>query len=293
MAKVTYDNTGVESGGGGGDEQPKPGVYVAEIVKAEVRETKSDGSPANDVHVTLNLGANYAWVHSYIGLDEASDWKLAEFTRALGLKEKGAFDTDKLKGKVVRTKINADSYENEYRGKPGRFMKAESTDKVLPPIEKDESADPAETPDAEPDADPDAEAATETGFVPTREDDDNKYDEWSDEDLEGEAEDRGLTIPGGRGAKKTKLLTALRADDEAAAGGGGGDEGETPEAAADGPEDDYDTWEPELLENEVKERQLDLPKKPRGSGAADRYKEALIAILRQDDLDNPFDPEAE
>ena len=282
---IDYDVSGVEEGGGGGSEEPKPGVYPARIVSVTQRDQKADGSPANDLQVILDLGGDYRWLYTYVGLGEASDWKLAEFVRAVGLKDKGKINPEKLANTMVRLKVNPDQYEGNYQGKAGRLMKTVEGDEL-----PESTAGSKETPE-EDDGPVDDEPAGEApeGFEPSREGEEfGSYEDWKDEDLEGEVSDRGCTVPGGRGSKRDKWIKALRADDEADA-----------EAEANGgtpadtePEDNYDEWDVDQLEKEFSDRQLELPDKPRGRNAADRYLTAMIEALRQDDQDNPFDPDA-
>jgi hypothetical protein len=285
MAKlIEYDVSNVESAGGG-SEQPKPAVYPAVIRICEQRDTKADGTPANDIRVALDLGGDYAWLFTYIGLGEASDWKMKEFINAVGLKEKGKFDPDKMIGKMIRVKVNPDTYEGAYTARAGRLMKSIKGDELPEPGEvSEDGAGPAD------EAEPEAEASGDEDFTPSREGEEfGSYEEWDDPDLEAEVEDRGLTVVGGRGKKRDKWIKTLREDDNQAASEPGDDDHEE-EASAEGA-DDYDEWETPELEAEFKDRELDLPKKPRGSGAADRYKEALIEKLREDNDANPFDEE--
>src|SRR5881392_807045 len=103
MAKlVEYDVTKVEEAQGGTGVKVRPGVRVARIERCQRREEKRDGTPANDIEVALNFGEEFDCGFTYIGLSEAADWKLAEFIRALGLKEKGKLDPDKMVGKFIR-----------------------------------------------------------------------------------------------------------------------------------------------------------------------------------------------
>jgi hypothetical protein len=289
---VEYDVSGVEaSSGGGGDVEAKPSVYPARIAVCETRAEKRDGTPANDIRVALDLGENYAWLWTYIGLGEASDLKLAEFTRAIKLKEKGKFDPAKLVNTIIRVKVNPDSYEGQYKARAGRLLPATDGDAKLDlhavPSGGDNGAGPTAVAD---DDEPTDEA---DGYEAIREEDDNSYEDWPEDDVEAEFTDRGLTAPGGRGNKLAKMITALRADDEAALSSDG-DEDEGGGGIASGEnEDDYDDWQVSELETEAEGRALDLPKKPRGSGAAERFKEAIIALLREDDEANPFEPEAD
>lgn len=290
MTKVTYNNEGIEEGGGGGSVQPKPGVYVAKIVRAEVRTEKSDGSPANDLHLVFDIGSNYVWLHSYVGLGAGSEWKLAELTRALGLREKGSFDSDTLKGKIIKIKVNPDTYEGNYQGKAGRFMKANKSDKILP-HEDDPVAGGSDADDAD-DTDTDADTGDEREFWDgaSREIDENgepdeevgSYDDWSDEDLEAEVNDRGCDdlMPGGRGKKRDKHIKALRAEDELFYAGD--DQGDDSDDDGEEPEDDYDNMSLEDLIAEAKSREITLP---RGR----KTEQQVIDLLREDDGTDPFE----
>lgn len=284
MAKITYNVEDAEPFGEGGG-QPKAGVYDAEIVRATHRTEKKDGSPANDIEVVLQCEGEddennaYGWVFTYIGLNDSSAGRLREFTNAVGLKAKGGFTTDAennipvLAGKKLKVKINPDQYDGEYRARVGRLMKLS------------ESTNGDDAPDADADAEPEDDTDTKassngaSGFEPSREGDEfGSYDEWEDKDLEDEVEDRGLTVGGGRGKKRDKLIKALRDDDAEAEGGDDADA-----SGDEGDGDNYDEWEPKLLMEEIKDRDLTehLPKGRRG-------KSTLIEILRKDDKDEPF-----
>lgn len=256
MAKISYDVSDAEPFSGGGP-QPKQGLYDAEIMQAEHRTEKRDGSPANDIEVALKVedpdtDVEYSWVFTYIGLNDSSAGRLREFTNALSLKPKGQIDTDKLLHRKLKIKINPDTYDGEYRARVGRLMKID---------EEDEGPD-----------EPEAKTAV-SDFEPSREGEEfGSYDDWTDEDLSGEVEDRDLTVAGGRGKKRDKLIAALREDDA------GGEEAEEAE------EDtiNYEEWSPKELMQEVKDRQLTehLP-------AGRKGKTVLINLLRKDD-EEPF-----
>jgi hypothetical protein len=303
MAKVIpYDVSNVEEGGGGGGEVAPPGVYVAEIKIFEQRDTKANGDPANDIRIALNVGDRFDWLFTYVGLGDSTDWKLKELISALNLKDKGQMNPDKLKGKLIRVKVNPDTWEGAPKASAGRLMKAQPEDTEPGPVSGPAMAlATGAAGSAAENGGGDGEEYTPEGaadgFEPTREDAGNEeiglYDEWPEEDLKQEVEERGLTVPGGRGKMIDKLIKALRADDEES----GGDEETTPEdpeaSAEEPPEDDYDTWEVPELEKEVADRMLDPVEKPRGRGAQERYKAALIEAMRKDDIENPFNPEAE
>lgn len=291
MAKlVGYDVSDVEEGGG---EQPQPGVYPVRILKVEQREKKKDGTPANDLQVTLSFGGDYTLKSTYIGLTEAADWKLAEFIRACGLPPKGKFDPDKLKGTIIRCKVNPGEYNGEYSADIGRLMKAQDGDEVG---EQSSSPAAAEGPDAdEPDASVDAAASryADPAFEPTREDPDDpeigSYDAWKDDDLTGECDDRGVTIPGGRGNKRDKAIAALRAEDaeiEAADAFASGTDGTG--NGEDGPED-YSGWDLEQLTAEWEARTMGELPEIKGRNKDARLLAAMASALTADDAADPFE----
>lgn len=304
MAKITYDVSDVEVGEGGN--QPKPGVYDATIAQVTHRTEKRDGSPANDLEVAYDLGEGYAWVYSYVGLEDSSAWRLRELTDALGLKAKGALDTEKIKGKKVRVKINPDTYNDEYRARIGRVMAFGSDNGDGP---TDEAGD-------EPEADAgtvDVEALIAERYpdfpedqVPSREGEEgiDEYDKWDAEDVKGEVNDRGLEVTGRKTQKA--LLEALRKDDEEWAellAGGSADagDGDAPDADADTEGDSaypkgyepqretddnkYDDWDESDLEGELDDRGLEA-----ASGRGNKTAK-IIKALREDD-ENPLTGEA-
>jgi hypothetical protein len=287
---IPYDVTGVEESQGGTGVKAKPGVYIAEIMRCTQRETKADNSPANDLEVALNVGPDYDWVFTYIGLGPASDWKMAEFIRAVGLNEKGRLDPDKMVGKKIRVKINPDSWEGNYTARAGRLMPSLNGDKDPGKVSEISSTGEAVDEDEDVDADEPtmtSEAEYPGGYQPQREDDDDSYDDWSDEDVVGEATDRGLTLPGGRGSKRDKAVKALRADDEAHTqqpiNEEDDDDGET-EA------EDYSSWSTDELVKEYGERGFedDVPEF-KGRNAENRQRKAIIEALEADDGGDPFE----
>lgn len=266
MAKITYDVSNVEDGGGGGTGVQAPvAVYEAELAICEHRTEKKDGSPVNDLRCAWNVGEDYDWVFYYVQLDGSADWKLKQFTEALGLPPKGSFDADKLVGRRALVKVNAGSYGGEYRAQVGRVMAI-----------SDNGAAPAAAAEPEADDGPDTAGGTTAAgaddFVPAREGIDgvDSYDDWPGDDVLAECEDRGLT-PKGRGeaAKVKSGIELLREDDASAAGG---EDGATT--------DDYDTWTLEELVEEAKQRDLKL-------GRGKKTEEQVIAALREDDS-TPF-----
>lgn len=262
MTTIKYDLEDVESGGG---EQAQPGVYGVKI--AEVTDRRPEH---NDLEVVVdfyqNEGIARSW--SYLNFGDSSRWKFREFTDALGLKPKGQLNLDKLVGKKVNVKISADQYQGEYRGRVNRWLKPGASDE-----------DETET-DTEPDVEPDADTEPDDGEGASGNAED--YSDWTKQDLLDEIETRNLELPAGRKTEE-KLITVLEEDD-AAGGSGDDDEG----GGDEGPTDDYDEWPVKELKDEAEERGLELPEMASGRGAAAKNKEALIALMREDDAE-PFD----
>lgn len=275
MTKIKYNVKGVERGGGS-FEQPKPGLYEMEIKEANAR---LDGGK-NDIELVLEVTKNNnefagSRVWTYVGLGEASSWKLAELTDALGLPESGSIDTDKLVGKKMKVKINADSFNDEYRARAGRFAPLEAVA---------DEAEEGEDPDATED-DPDAtgeEIKMERNDVELSNDPDY-YDDWTDQDVVDEVKNQGLKMGKGKTKDREAIIEALVAivNDE---GGGGADDAGEGGAAADEPDnyDDEDSWTDKDLAAEYKKRGLETIE-----GKKNRAK--VIAALREDDAnDDPF-----
>lgn len=292
MAKlVEYDVEGVEESGGGTGVKVPIGLRVARIALCEQRVEKADGTAANDIRVGLDFGPEYDWGFTYIGLGAASDWKLAEFVRAVGLKDKGKFDPDKQIDKLIRVKVNHGTYEGEYSPQMGKLFAAAKGDKLGVASETSQTA--GKSNQAEEGSVPDGDGVDVTtsypdGFEPSREGDDfGSYDDWSDDDLAGEVEDRGLAVPGGRGNKKDKLVAALRADDNEAADASDPDADATSEVDADGG-DDYESWDLEALTKEWNDREMGDVPAFRGRNAEARIIAEIIEKLREDDSASPF-----
>lgn len=228
MAQIKYDVSDVETGGGG--EQPDPGLYRGKIAAITHRSVKKDKTKISDLEVVLDVGEEYArlWYYAKLPDDPAWDkekhgWKFRELTDALALPPKGGIDTAKLKkhvGQEVNVKVVADTDENgDYRGKAKNiFLPTEGT-------KKDK-------------AEPDASAAGGDEGPYGRE----EIETWTDEDLKGYAEELGVEVPTGRGAK-AKLIDALVEAEE-------GDEPE-PEPDAEGTSAALEGVDEEFL-NELK-----------------------------------------
>ena len=257
MAKVKYDVTDVEAGDRS-YAQPTPGVYGIKIVEANRRDTDGKDDIECIVEVTDKGEFEGARMWSYVNFGEASRWKLREFTDALGLPAKGSLDTTKLIGKKCQAKVSSSTWEGEYRARLQRWL----------PLS--DSVDGVDDDDDDDDTEDEPTAASNNGAGG-----DEDYSDWDLDELKAEAEERG--IMGNISGRKTKdkLVEALEADD-AGQNGGGDDE----EEEASGTEDDYDEWELDELQSEIKDRSLTV------SGR--KTKDKLIAALRADDSEEAF-----
>lgn len=265
MTVIKYDNSDVESGGSG--TQPQPAVYSGKIVSVTDRRPDK-----NDMEVVVDLGPDYARIWSYVNFGDASKWKFREFTDALGLKAKGQFDTSKLAGKKVNVKITADSYEGEYKGRIGRWLKPGS-----------ENGDEAEELEEEPTARGNGASAVadeeelDPELVEDLHTDAAEYEDWDDDDIKSYFDDLGLEMSGRKTRKK--MIAAIVEFAEEREGSGEAEEDKEPD-------DDYPTWTLDELKEEVKDRndkadaEISIVGRP--------TKDKLIDALREDDKKEPF-----
>lgn len=208
MAKIKYDVTNVEAGGGG--EQPQPGLYNGKIVSVNHRKKKTSGDAVSDLEVVVSPGEEYARLWTYIKLPDdpnydevAHGWKLREFTDAVALPPKGEIDPEKLKGKSVTIKVSADTdQDGEYRGRVKNLFRP------------GDAGDAASS----------SSASSNGDGEYTRE----ELEAWDDDDLKAELKDRELTISGRY--SKDKAIEALLE----AAGSTNGDGNDAAEAGAAG-----------------------------------------------------------
>lgn len=223
MAKLSYDVSDVESAGGG--EEPQPGTYPGKIVSMVNRKSKQDGTKVSDLEIVVDIGPNYVRKWTYVKLPDdpnwnkdSHGWKLRELTDALGLPPKGSIDPAKITKEQppVLVKIAADTNQGgDYRGKVKNLF----------------AIGDHEVPETEASAD----GGGDEGPYGREE-----IETWTDDDLKGYAEELGVEIPTGRGAK-AKLIDALVEAEEAT--GDGEDAGTADssdggsEAWADLPED--------------------------------------------------------
>lgn len=235
MAKIKYDVSDVEAGGGG--ESPPPALYKGRIVSVKNRKTNARGEPCNDLEVVVDVGEQYSRLWTYIQLDNpATRWKLREFTDAVGLPPKGEIDEAALNRKkpAVSVKVVADTdLDGNYRGKIKNLFR------------------PGEAPDDEGAADAVADGGGGDEGPYGRE----ELDEWDLNDLKEYAEELGVEVPTGRGIK-AKLVDALVEAEEAGEPEGAtgiAPDGIDPELAADlsSDPDHYADWSDEDIKGYI------------------------------------------
>ena len=260
MPTIRYDVSGVEGGGG---EQPQPGTYNAEITEVEHRTERADGTKIDgkgDLHVVLDVGSDYARLHTYVGLYDATAWKLREFIDALDMSEKGSINTTKLVGQKLRVLIAKDEYEGAYKARVKTFLKAKS--------DEDEDEEDVDEEDEAEEEDEDEEDEEEDD---AEEEDEEEDDEEEDDDPLADLDRAGLKAYIKENDLEVKVLKSMSDDDI---------RDKIREAADDG--DDYDDWSLAELKEQFEQRDLKLKKGIKATKAA------IIEALRADDNEEPF-----
>jgi hypothetical protein len=260
LPAIRYDVSDVESGGG---EQAPPKIYKAKILTAEHRTEKTDGTKIEgkgDFHLTVSVGDGYAPLHSYIGLYDATAWKLREFTDALGLPAKGSLDAKKLVNKECRVQVVKDEYDGAYKARLKTWLKAKD--------DEDEADDESDEEDEEPEAEEEDEDEVEEDEEAEEEEDEEPEEEEADDPL-ADLDRNELKAYIKENELDIKVLRSMSDDDLRA-------------AIVDAEGDDYDDWSLGDLKEEFNKRDLTLKK------GAKATKANLIAALRADDNEEPF-----
>src|SRR3954466_12356860 len=159
MPKVKYDVSNVDDAGG--FEHVQPGMYIGKIREVNLKDSKSGNGPMLEVILqpvktadgkavkTKDKKKQVGRVYTYVLLQHGpSDWKLKEFTKAVGLKEKGELDTDKLVGKSIQMNLKPDTdLDDKYRPRVGKLMalpngaKASKAVTAAAPVEPEDDDD--------------------------------------------------------------------------------------------------------------------------------------------------------
>lgn len=286
MPKVKYDVSEVEDTD---FKQAPKGVYRGKIVDTTVGESSS-GQPMLTIVYELThdskgkkLKEKYGRIWHRVPLehwDDTAGWtrRLKEFIKALGLKEKGSFDPEKLEGKTMQVVVRAGKdLDENYRAEVGKLMplasdEDEDEDEETDDDEDEEDED-AEDDDDEEDEDEDEEEDEDEDEDEEDEDDEDDeeaedYSDWSLNALKKEARSREIKVT--KKMDEDDIRAALIESD-----------GEEEDEEEDEDEEvDYSEWEADDLKKELKERGL----KTNGS------KKQMIARLEKDDSsgDDPF-----
>ena len=230
MPKIAYDLSKVEDRS---FETPKPGTY-----KAKVHSINDRRPGKNDLEVVVEITEGKykgSRIWTYLGFGESSAWKLKAFLTSLGLKAKGSFDPDRLKGKTLVIVVTHETYNDEVRARINRFLSMDS-------LEEDDDVDEDED-DLDEDDDEDEE-------------DDDDEDDEEDEDEEEEPEPpvkkgrKGSPAPAAKGKKKQPEPEPDDEDDLDE------DDDEDEEDDEDGKDDDYENWDDDELTEELEARGL-------------------------------------
>lgn len=269
----------------GGGEQAPVGMYLGKVVSIEDRRELKD-NPKDDLHVVYEIthtaegkkADGYAQLHDYVGFSDSQVWKMDQLLQALGAasttKRTGEFDEKKQKGKKVKIRVKGETYNEEYRAKPGGVWKADggatagSEDEPTDEEEAEETIEDGEETwaafgariDAEEASDEEVDeitaAAEEAGLDP------DSYDTW---------EALGVELDEGSGEDE---------GEDAAEEDEGDADGEAEEEGGDDEDVPYDQWSIADLKAECEAREL----------ATSGSKSALVKRLEEnDEEDGPFD----
>ena len=257
MPKVKYDVDGVEPTGG--DAVPA-GVYNAAITSCEFGQSKNDNDMFT-LELTIKGGPHDGRKLWHYVLPKQAEFRMREFTDALGLPTRGAIDTDAIVGTIVQVRTKVEKSE-EY-GEQARVKN------LMPAVDGD--GEEAEAP----------------------------YTEWETSELSDEIEAREIVIEGRK--TKAKMIAALEEDDAAAAGeepaDEDADEDEEEEIEEDTPAgitaEDVRVLERSDLKKLIKEEELDI--KVLKSMSDEDLDDAVIAALgvEDDEADDEEDEEEE
>lgn len=174
-------------------EQPKPGVYQAEIDDATVRfHEKGSSKKPRDIELVIKIidDDDYAGARlwDYPSFSKAAQWKMDQVLLAAGVlsrkKRTYTFKSEKdvkkkLKGKRVTIRVRADSYEGEYRARIAQYMKPRDED------EDEEEFDEEEFEDEELEEEDDEELVDEDEDLDDEDEDEEDFDEeeWTLEEV--------------------------------------------------------------------------------------------------------------
>jgi hypothetical protein len=272
VATVKYDVSNVEDIP---ERTPAPvGIYRGKIVKAELKESKA-GNPMIECEWELTHDAQgkklkedygHLWDYPILGHDHPFvQNRLKDFINALGLKSKGAIDTDKLVGKSAQLKLKSDTdQDGDYRPRIGKIMPLSNDEDPGEEEEPEEAEEEAEDDEEEEELDLDSLSRTELKALIKEEELEIKVlRKHSDDDL------------------RQLIAEAMAEEDEEEAEDEEEEEEDTEAEESESAEDEddgYDDMSVKDLKSELSEREL----------PTNGPKAKLIERLRKDDADEPF-----
>lgn len=232
MAKLKFAVDSVDYGQAGDFEQPKPGVYVAEIQEINAGYAKGDDNKPDRSRPRLEVifgnlkklddpddDTVYARLWRYLSYSDAAEIYMAQFLEALGVatekKRKGTWDPDEHIGKKVKIRVAADTdLNNEYRGKVAGVFAFDEDEEDFDD-EEEEDVDVDEEEEEEEDVDEDDEEDEEDEDEDEDEDEeeeeedeeeeDESYEDWTVAELKEECEARDLKTSGSKKALAKRL----------------------------------------------------------------------------------------
>jgi len=233
VAKLKYDDTGVDFGGDGRPAPPE-GIYEAVVVELKVEKNKAGTNDqlvaiaeivGDDAHEGYRLWSYFPlpWKKT-----DAGAWKRAQFLNAVTGSVKGTIDTDRPEDLFAfKVKTKNEMWDEKLRAKVDTFIPLEDEE---PEAEDDEPAEddpldeePEEAPKARKPSRGKGKRAPEPEPEPEPEEEDGDevppYSEWTLAELRDEAKDRDLdlgAVPKSAARAKSHIFALLEADDEEA-----------------------------------------------------------------------------
>lgn len=278
MAKIKYDVSDVEPGVDYDTPIPR-GVYRCKIADVTVGESKSSGNPMITVEYEVVEKGDWKGrkLWDYIVLNDASAWKLRQFTDAVGVKAKGELDTDKLVGEIVMIKVKHETDDRDPENPVVRARVGNVTG--LPEDEDLDDADDEPEDDDESEPDDDDDTGDDADDEPEELTDRADLDEYDRDDLVALIDEEELEV---EHTKRTKLAVLRDRVWEALDLDGSDDDDD--EDDEDVPE--YEDMSIADLTAELKERGLSATTKLKGG----RKKKLFIQRLEKDDEDDDGEP---
>lgn len=201
MAKIKYNVKGVDAGGD--RTMPKAGVHRAKVISC-VDAKPSDKDRRLELQYQVQddepKGSKGYVLYDYINIERDDlAWKLAQFVKAMGLPDSGAFDPEDVVGTAlnVRVKIQPETEQYSAKAAPATLLPLDGEDEEDEDLSDDEDADDEEAADEEEEGED--EPYTEEDLAAL-----------SNDELKEVAEEFEVTVPQRITAKgKAKLIASI------------------------------------------------------------------------------------